>query len=156
LKEEFALVEWLRIPLDVLDIHQWEGQSLVFIITPMLVTFAIGFGIIVWKVRAMPRTRNLIGISAGLLYLGSGVLMLVQMIIALHGAVYDSLAILTLLFVLTPLLLGIAVLKKIGLKEKALSRRDRLQILGLATLGLLSWSGLLIGPILAALASLLR
>jgi len=155
-KEEFALIEWLRIPLDVLDIHQWEGQSLVFIITPMLVTFAIGFGIIVWKVGAMPRTRNLIGISAGLLYLGSGVLMLVQMIIALHGAVYDSLAILTLLFVLTPLLLGIAVLKKIGLKEKALSRRDRLQILGLATLGLLSWSGLLIGPILAALASLLR
>jgi hypothetical protein len=155
-KEEFALVEWLRIPLDVIDIHQWEGQTLAFIITPMLVTFAVGFGIIVWKWGGVPGARRLIGILAGLLYLGSGVMMLVQMIIALNGAAYDSLAILTLLFVLIPLLLGMALLKKLGLKKEALSRRDRLIVLGLAALGLFSWSGLLIGPILAALASLLR
>lgn len=155
-KEEFTLVEWLRIPLDVIDIHQWEGQTLAFIIAPMLVTFAVGFGIIVWKWGGVPGARRLIGILAGLLYLGSGVVILVQMIIALNGAAYDSLAILTLLFVLIPLLLGMALLKKLGLKEDALSRRDRLIVLGLAALGLFSWSGLLIGPFLAALASLLR
>jgi hypothetical protein len=76
------------------------------------------------------------------------------MIIAVDGAVCDSFAILTLLLVLISLLLGSALLKKIGLKKEATSWRDRLLIPGLAALGLISWSGLQIGPVLAAIAGL--
>lgn len=155
-KEEFTLVEWLRIPLDVIAIRQWEGQSLAFIIAPMLATFAIGFGSIIWRGGGALRARRVLGISAALLYLGSGVLMLVQMIIALDGAAYTSSAILTLLFVLIPCLLSVALLKTMERKADMSSQRDRLLLLVLAALGLISWSGLLIGPVLAAVASLLR
>ena len=154
-KEEFTLVEWLRIPLDVIEIHQWEGQSLIFVIAPVLVTLVIGFTVIVWKFGLVRNARSVLGILAGLLYLGSGVMMLVQMILALNGAVYNLLVILTIIFVLIPILLGVVIIRKIGLNAKTASLRDRIIILVLAALGLFSWSGLLIGPVLVLIYSIL-
>lgn len=154
-KEEFTLVEWLRIPLDVIGIHQWEGQSLIFIFAPMLVTIVVGFGVIIWKFKLVRGARSLLSISAGLLYLGSGVMVLVQMIIALNGAVYNSSVMLTIIFVLIPVVLGIAIFRKIGLNAKTVSLRDKMILLVLAALGLFSWSGLLIGPVLVVLTSVL-
>jgi len=37
-KEEFTLSEWLLIPIDVINIHQWEGQSLILILMPLLLS----------------------------------------------------------------------------------------------------------------------
>jgi hypothetical protein len=154
-KEEFTLVEWLRIPLDVIEIHQWEGQSFIFIITPMLVTLIIGFIVIAWKCRLVRGARSLLGILAGLLYLGSGVMVLVQMIVALNGAEYNLLVTLTFIFVLIPILLGVVIIRKIGLNAKTASLRDRILLLILAASGLFSWSGLIIGPVLVVVASIL-
>jgi hypothetical protein len=41
-KEEFSLLEWLKIPFDVTLVHLWEGQSLLLILLPLIIIIYIG------------------------------------------------------------------------------------------------------------------
>jgi hypothetical protein len=143
------------IPIDVIGIHQWEGQSLLFIFAPLLVTLAIGFALLILKRPATLRTIfGVIGISAGLLYLGSGLMMLTQTILALTTATPDLTVVLTVIFILIPILLSMAVFR-FTVKGKQVTNRVRVSIAILGVLGLFAWAGILIGPVLALLASLL-
>ena len=154
-REEFGLDEFVMIPIDVIGIHQWEGQSLLFIIAPLLVTLAIGFALLILKRPATLRTIfGVIGISAGLLYLGSGLMMLTQTILALTTATPDLTVVLTVIFILIPILLSMAVFR-LTVKGKQVTNRVRVSIAILGVLGLFAWAGILIGPVLALLASLL-
>lgn len=151
-KEEFGLDEFIKIPIDVIGIHQWEGQSLLFIFAPLLVTLAFGVGFIIWKTPVtLQRLFGWITVSAGLLYLGSGFMTLTQTILALTTAAPDLTVVLTMIFILIPILLGIAILR---LTRKEVTNRVRASIAILGVLGLIAWAGLLIGPVLALIASL--
>lgn len=154
-KEEFTVSEWLLIPFDVIGIHQWEGQSLLLILAPLLLSLVFGFVLLVWKSLIKLDIFNLVGVSAGLLYFGSGLMLMLQMVLALIGSNYDLLVVLTLVFVALPLLLGFVLVKKIVLFKGKLSTRDRIVLLVLGLVGLFTWSGLLIGPSLAIIVSLL-
>jgi len=41
-KEIFTLMEWISIPLNQLKVYLWEGQSLVMILSPLVITLALG------------------------------------------------------------------------------------------------------------------
>lgn len=154
-REEFGLDEFLKIPIDVIGIHQWEGQSLLFIFAPLLVTLAIGFALLILKRPVALRTLfSGIGVSAGLLYLGSGLIMSTQMILALTMATPDVTVVLTVIFILIPVLLSIAVFR-LTTKGKEVTNRVRFSMAILGVLGLFAWAGILIGPILALLTSIL-
>jgi hypothetical protein len=154
-REEFGLDEFVKIPIDVIGIHQWEGQSLLFIFAPLLVTLAIGFALLILKRPVTLRTLfGGIGVSAGLLYLGSGLIMSTQMILALATATLDLTVVLTVIFIIIPILLSMAVFR-LTIKGKEVTNRVRFSMAILGVLGLFAWAGILIGPILALLASLL-
>lgn len=155
-KEEFTLLEWIKVPLDVINIHLWEGQPLGLIVAPLFATLVIGFGLLIWRYGLDLNAFNIVCVSAGLLYLGSGLMTLMQMIISLKGAEYDSLVILTIIFVLLPFLLGLALLRRVGRGRVSFSIRDRILLVILGVLGLFSWAGLLVGPALVIFASILR
>lgn len=64
-REEFTSVEFLRVPLDRVQIYQWEGQSLALIFAPMLAIILLGTGIL--ASRGGPRSPAAwIGVLAGL------------------------------------------------------------------------------------------
>jgi len=154
-REEYGLDEWILIPIEVIGIHQWEGQSLLFIIAPLLVTLAIGFAFILLKRPAILREFfSGIGFLAGLLYLGSGFMTLTQMIVALTRATPDLSVVLTAVFILIPILLALAIFR-LTINRKQVTNRTRVFIAILGVLGLFTWTGLLIGPALALIASLL-
>jgi hypothetical protein len=154
-REEFGLDEFVKIPIDVIGIHQWEGQSLLFIFAPLLATLAIGFTLLILKRPVALRTLfGGIGVSAGLLYLGSGLIMSTQMILALTTATPDVTVILTAIFILIPVLLSVAVFR-LTTKGKEVTNRARFSMAILGALGLFAWAGILIGPILALLTSIL-
>jgi len=153
-KEEFTILEWLKIPLDVIEIHQWEEQSLFLILAPLITTLSAGFVILIWRYKEKLTVFWVIGSVAGLLYLGTGFMILTQMIIALNGSIFNSLIILTVIFLLIPLLLGFALLRKITRIEEEISMRDRLVWLAIGVLGLFMWAGLFLGPALSILAGL--
>lgn len=152
--EKFSLLEWIRVPWDVVGIRRWEGQPLILIFTPMLATFVIGAGLLIWKFELDRNASRLVGAAAGLLYLGSGFMTLMQMITSLIGAKYDSSSVLTIIFVLLPILLGTAILRKIT-SRRPFAVRDRFVILALGLIGFFSWAGILMGPALAMFASVI-
>ena len=41
-QEEFEVDEWILVPVNVIRIHLWEGQSLAFILAPMVAIVVIG------------------------------------------------------------------------------------------------------------------
>lgn len=154
-KEEFTLVEWVKIPLDVIGIRLWEGQPLLLFFAPVLLALMAGYGLLFWRSRIGLSAFNLTCATAGLLYVGSGLVILMEMAISMYGAAYDSLAFLTVVFVLLPVLLGYAVLRKVHRGQAEISTRDRIVFVALGVLGLFVWAGFLVGPVLAVLAGIL-
>ncbi len=153
-KEEFTLSEWLLIPFDVISIHEWEGQSLIVILAPLLLSLVFGLVILAWKSLIKLEIFNILGIVAGLFYVGTGLMLLMQMLFALYGAVFNWLVILTLVFIALPLVLGYILLRKTIRVEGRLSKTDRVVFLVLGLVGLFTWSGLLLGSALAITAGI--
>jgi len=158
-REEYSLFEWIMVPVDIIGIRAWEGQSLGFVLAPMVMTLLAALGFLIWRRfahQAGPRT--LIGWTAavaGVLYLGSGVTMLTQMVLALSEASLEPAVALTLVFALLPVLLGLAAIRlATGIRENG-GMRTRIWLAVLGLLGLFSWAGLLLGPALALVASIL-
>jgi len=156
--EEFSLVEWIRVPIEVIRIHRWEGQSLGFILAPLLALLAIGFTFLFWqrkKGATVPQnTFGWIGSFASFLYLGSGGIMFTQMAIALSRTALTSAVIVTIIFALLPVIVGIIMVRvAISVRDKV-EMKARVTIAILGIIGLFFWAGLVIGPFIAILASL--
>ena len=151
--EVFTAFEWLKIPFDLVGIHIWEGQSLFTILAPIPLTLIIGFTLLKWRKQPM-RLVTSVGLMAGLLYVGSGLITLIQMVIALNGATMIESYPLTLLFALVPILLGILLARKVVRNNRGWSNQDRASILILGVLGFFFWAGLFIGPMIAMIIAL--
>jgi hypothetical protein len=154
-KEEFTLSEWLLIPFDVIGIHEWEGQSLIVILMPMLLSLVLGLVLLAWKSIRKLNIFNILGIVAGLFCVGSGLMLFMQMLFALYGAVFNWLIVLTIVFIALPLSIGFVLLKKSLQVEAELSKRGRVVFLILGFASLFTWSGLLFGPAIAIVVGIL-
>ena len=78
-KEEFTLSEWLLIPFDVIGIHQWEGQQLLWILNPLSLFLVFSFVLLAWKSFIKITFFSLVGIVDGLL-LGPVLVILVNLL----------------------------------------------------------------------------
>jgi hypothetical protein len=155
-REEYTLDEWILVPIDVIGIHQWEGQSLGFILAPLVATLVIGFLVLIWRKKNLYRSfRTWMGTLAGLLYLGTGVMMLTQMFIALTTAALELSVLVTVVFAMLPILLGFGVLRLTVRSDETVTIRVRALLALLGILGIFAWAGLLIGPSLVFLTSIL-
>ena len=76
---------------------------------------------------------------------------LMQMVLALYGSIFNSIFVLTLVFIALPLVLGFFLLKKTISLKGNLTIRDRVVFVVLGFVGLFTWSGLLLGPCFAIL-----
>jgi hypothetical protein len=152
--ETFTLLEWLKIPLDVIEIHQWEGQPLMLIFAPMILTLILGF-IVIFQ-RHKPTVITLwLGILAGLLYMGSGFMTLTQMVIALNGAEHTLSFLIPLVFSILALILGSVILRKMLKLDASWTARDRIILALMGIFGLLLWAGILVGPTITLILSIL-
>ena len=152
--EEFSLTEWLLIPVSVLSVRNWQGQSVFLNLVPILAAVIIG----AWWFRnriAAPQWPGIwLLVIAGFAYIGSGILVFAQMIIAglLTGPVPSM--ILTALFATIPVILGLVLIRIAVKTGPSPSYADRVKMAVLGILGLIFWAGLIAGPVLAMAASL--
>ena len=79
---------------------------------------------------------------------------LTQTILALTTATPDLSVVLTAIFILIPILLALATFR-LTINRKHITDRVRIFMAILGVLGLFAWAGLLIGPALALIASLM-
>lgn len=157
-RETYTLQEWILIPINLISIYQWEGQSLPFILAPMGVILVVGLALILWRRRNREPPMalfNWTGALAGLLFMGSGVTVLSQMTVALTRASLVPEVGVTLVFAVIPILLGVAALRLALKTEERIKVRKRVYFVILGMLALFAWSGLLVGPILAIVTSFL-
>lgn len=149
-KEEFSVVEWLTVPISVVGVYLWEGQSPLLVFGPLVLVLFIGA---VTLARAQRRLdiAGFLAVVAGLLYIGGAAMILLQMGLALIQTGWSTTALFTLLFVLAPLALG-AVAVRAGMKRE--QKGFFLKMTGVGLLGLLLWAGLVLGPVLALVAAL--
>lgn len=150
--ESYTVGEWVLVPIDVVGIHRHEGQPLLLIFAPMIAVLAVGAGLLFRRRRSLS-PFTLAGTAAGLLLIGSGGMILMQTAVAAVGTDPGSAILLTLVFALAPILLGawalvVAFRERIGAGE-----RIAMTVLGL--LGLVTWAGLVIGPLFAFIAAVM-
>ena len=157
-QEEFGVTEWIQVPLDTIAIHQWEGQSLGFILAPLLGTVAAGFLVLFMRKKTgafvLQSLFGWLGSCAGLLYLGGGAITLTQMVIALRRTTLTPSVMLTLVFVLLPVIAGIALVRVATHTHDSVAPKTRVKMAVLGFVGLFIWAGLVIGPALAIVTSI--
>jgi hypothetical protein len=155
-RESYSLSEWILIPVKLISVYRWEGQSLAVIFLPVAATLAIGIGLMTWRKRWIEQTLfEWTAILAGLLFFGSGIALFFQMIMTLTRTHASTEIIITIILALLPVLLGIAVIRIIIKSREKVDIRKRAYLMILGVLALFAWAGLLIGPILEILAGVL-
>jgi len=155
-RESFTLSEWTLAPLNFISIYQWEGESLPFIFAPLAVTLALGIALLLWNRRSGKSLQTpfqwIAGI-AGLLFLASGFTVLSQILFASTRAPVGFDAVITLVFALVSMVLGVYAIRLST--RKIVTSRTRLTLVVMGVLALFAWSGFIVGPIVAVLASVL-
>jgi hypothetical protein len=157
-RESFTLTEWILSPLNFITIYQWEGESLLWIFAPLAVTIAIGLLLIFWRSRSGRPTseaRRLVGTLAGLMFIGTGMIVLSQMTFALTHTPIATDVVITVVFATIPILLGIATIRVVSRSREKFGLRTRLTLIILGLLSLFAWAGIIIGPVLAIAAGLI-
>lgn len=157
-RESYTPVEWFLIPLNLVKIYQWEGQSLIFVFLPMAITLAVGVGLLVWRrvrIQALGEASGWLGSLAGLLFIGTGAMTFHQMIFSVVRTSFVPEVAVTIVFVLIPVLLGIGVIRFSLRTQKKPSLRNRIYIATIGCAALVVWAGLYVGTVLAIAASIL-
>ena len=154
-REEYTLIEWILIPVNLISIYQWEGQNIAVIFAPMGLVLAVGLIILGRRLWTAQIPFEWTGTLAGLMFVGSSAMLLFQMIIALTRTNLVPEIAITIILALVPFLLGTAVIYSITTSRGKVGIRKRAYLVILGTLALFAWAGLLIGPALAVLTSIL-
>ncbi len=149
-REEFSFSERITMPIRLISVYLWEGQSLGMILIPYLVAEILGL-LIFW--RGSRRTAfRLAGTLAGFLFLATSASVFTQMVFSLTRAPFGPEVYISLVVAVFHALLGVASLRLAG-GEAGILQRALLAVIG--TTALLAGSGLIMGPILAIAASVL-
>jgi hypothetical protein len=155
-QEEFTFDEWILVALNVIAIHLWEGQHILAVLSPWLITLFLGIIFYSGKGDEVGIENDVLtwtGVISGLLFIGSGLALLYQMIWALLQVTANAQVIITVLFALFPILIGIATLRALRTGWKN-DTGTILKIALLSGLAIFTWAGLLIGPTLLLLVSI--
>jgi hypothetical protein len=155
-RETYTISEWILLPFNLISIYQWEGQSLILVLTPMIVTVIIGIAFVAWRLNKQGRLSNLmalLGAVGGITFIGTAVTTLYQMLLAASRVTIGGEALVTITFIIVPLAIGLVSLR-ISLRDghKA-SVRKRIYYIILGVAALFMWAGLIIGPTLSIAAS---
>jgi uncharacterized membrane protein HdeD (DUF308 family) len=147
--EEFSPSEWVMVPLDLIKVRLWQGQTLPLIFGPMVVLIIVGI-LILWSNKRRRSNNAWLAAISGLTFLGTAATIAVQTAIALRSAPFSSDVLVTMIFLVASLLLGIAA---IFLSAREWSVRVRAAMVAIGIIGLVFWSGLIIGPLMAFLSA---
>ena len=157
-RETYTPTEYVLIPYSMFQVHLWEGQNPLVLLAPMVLVVVVGLGILVMKSDKHASLRSpftLLGTLAGLIFIGTGAYTLVQMLLAISRSSVEPEALITLIFVLVPVILGILALRVVLQRREQTGIWPRVAIAILGLIAIFTWTGIYVGPALALLASIM-
>ena len=120
----------------------------------MIATLALGLIVFYRRISPELSRENILAYVGGLLFIGSGASIAMQMIIGLAQAPINWTAIITSIFIISPILLGILVLRIIGRDNWIENRRNGVYLILLGIIAPFLWAGLIIGPLCVILTGI--
>jgi len=154
--EAFTASEWILVPIDLIGVRIWQGQSLLLIFGPYLVVLAIGAGLLFLRPKQKPKSPAAwSGLIAGLFYLGSGAATLLQTVIALSMTTTGIAVLVTMAFALIALGAGAVAVRASIQSPAQIPGRFRILMVVIGIIGIAIWAGLIIGPAFAFAAALI-
>lgn len=156
-REEFLISEWVLIPVSIANIRIWEGNSPAFVFGfPIFIVFPGLLYLFRIKKETVPiKPETLTGITGALLYIAGSVFMLIQAVIALFKTGFQASFGATAIFILIPLILGLLILKYYLKPEQNPVKKEGIKLIFFGIIGLIVWSGYIIGPFLAIISGLM-
>ena len=156
-RESFTPMEWITSPLFFASIYAWERQPLWLVYLPAALVVA-GGGLLLLRRHRRGRRVDLparVAATAGLLFVASGVTVVVQMVAALFWSSPTAAAAVTVVLAALPAALGTGVLVLALRRSGEWSLGSRLLLAALGVGGLALWAGWMVGPALAVVAAVL-
>lgn len=147
-RETYTLDEWVLIPFNLLSIYQWEGQSLALILAPMVTAVVVGVVFSGWVLRRQCRLGSplaWLAAIAGFTFIGTAASTFMQLIIDATLINPDGEAVITLIFAIVPLILGLLTVR-LALQDKPITLRRRIYLVILGVAALFIWAGYIVGP----------
>jgi hypothetical protein len=155
--ESFTPIELMTVQYSVQRVYAWEGQNQFVALLPIILVLVIG-GIILYlrsrKGRAPKGISKWLASFAGLAFLGSGVSILYQMFLTFSITGLDGQAMITLVFFVFSVILGVVTLLYAVRDKPILTTRRRIGLVITGLIALFVWSGLYLGTALAIAAAL--
>ncbi len=148
-RETFSLDELFSLPLKMISVHRWEGQSLALILLPFLAVLTAGYYLLLRRDLSLSRW---LASLAGLLFLGSSASIVIQMAMALMRAPASQEAAITVILAALSAGLGAATIK-IAAGVAEFTMKERLMLRAIGIVALLAGSGMIIGPLIAILST---
>jgi len=150
-RESFTISEWLLNPVSLLSVYVWERQSLPVVLAPALAILVLGLALLIRRHRGGLRLdiKGWMAAVAGLLFLGTGATVFCQMILSISRSLADASLIVTLIFAILPIVLGLLTIRLAVRSSGYWTVRSRLYLVVLGVGALVIWTGYLIGPVLA-------
>lgn len=153
----FTLSAWVMVPVSDITTHLREGQDILSILVPFLAVLILGALLIVRREgkKGVPhRPAFWLATVAGLCYLGGAAVTMIQIFRARGITGFSSGIVIILVFAVLGVILGTAALRLTRTQEPW-PLKTRISFMVIAVLGILFWSGLLIGPVLTLIAAVL-
>ncbi|MFX1561485.1 MAG: hypothetical protein ACFFBL_12920 [Promethearchaeota archaeon] len=155
--EAYDVLQWITVPSMAITIIMWSGQSFLFILLLILLPLILGLVILAVRNRtsfSKEKAITLIGTMGGLLLLGSSFFFVAQMTLSLLAAPYNWTVIVSVLFTIIPLILGVSVLWIIRTEGWENQRGKKIVLIILGLIAPFVWAGLYLGPVLVIIAGL--
>ena len=157
-RETYTPLEYISIPISLITVYQWEGQSVTQIFAPLVLTVVIGLVLMIWssvRRKSAYAPVQWVAALAGLLFLGSGASKFYQMLFTLTQTPVTPQITVTLVLALVSIILGLLTLRIALVSGGALTVKTRVSFFILGLVALFAWAGLLVGPALVVISSLL-
>jgi hypothetical protein len=155
--EQFTIVEYVTIPVDLIGVHLWSGHHPAVVLGPTLAVLVGGIIALGRRIESgggdRPLARYAVGLG-GLLVLGSGFDRGLQLVLVLSAVGPVPTAAVTAVFVAGPLLVGAWLVSRAasGPLDRGLTTRAVLTVA--AVVGVAFWGGYLVGPALVFLGGI--
>ncbi len=157
-EERYGLVEWIQVPVDVVNIHMWEGQPIWLIFSPMILVLGGGLTGSIWRKYQYEKGPEDVKewglLTASFLYIGSGAMLFMQMGLAASKSSPGAGLMLTFIFALLPIVFGILLWRNSD-DFKEPEEWTRVKVTAYGIIGLFVWAGLIIGPVIIIISALL-
>lgn len=154
--ESFTFSDWIMIPVKAHSIYAWEGQNKFITWLPLIFLMLAGLFLLIRRIKINKSPENLSNFFAwfaGFAFIGTSLDKTCQLIISVTQTGFTSEIIITILIITAGFVPGFITLKYAITKKTILNSGGRIGLFMTGILGLLVWSGALLGPALVFLAA---